>query len=56
MFSSITTTERLYAGHHQPLFHVERAARGSESEPLNAGRIVILTENNDQRFTEPFNK
>ena len=46
--------EHLYAGHHQPLFHVEHAAGGSESEPLNAWRIVILTENNDQRFTEPF--
>ena len=46
--------EHLYAGHHQPLFHVEHAAGGSESEPLNAWRIVVLTENNDQRFTEPF--
>jgi hypothetical protein len=46
--------EHLYAGHHQPLFHVEHSAGGSESEPLNAWRIVILTENNDQRFTEPF--
>jgi hypothetical protein len=28
-------------------------AGGSESEPLNVWRIVFLTENNDQRFTEP---
>ena len=46
--------EHLYAGHHQPLFHVEHGAGGSELEPLNAWRIVLLTENNDQRFTEPF--
>jgi len=46
--------EHLYAGRHQPLFHVEHAAGGSEPEPLNVWRIVILTENNDQRFTEPF--
>jgi len=46
--------EHLYAGHHQPLFHVEHGAGGSESEPLNVWRIVFLTESNDQRFTEPF--
>ena len=46
--------KHLYAGHHQPLFHVEHGAGGSESEPLNAWRIVFLTEKNDQRFTEPF--
>ena len=36
------------------LFHVEHGAGGSELEPLNAWRIVFLTESNDQRFTEPF--
>jgi hypothetical protein len=46
--------ERIYADDYQPLFHVEHAAGGSELEPLNIWRIVILTENNDQRFTEPF--
>jgi hypothetical protein len=46
--------DHLYAGHHQPLFHVEHGAGGSESEPLNVWRIVFLTESNDQRFTEPF--
>jgi hypothetical protein len=46
--------KHLYAGHHEPLFHVEHGAGGSESEPLNAWRIVFLTEKNDQRFTEPF--
>jgi hypothetical protein len=46
--------QRIYADAFQPLFHVEHAAGGSESEPLNVWRIVLLTENNDQRFTEPF--
>jgi hypothetical protein len=46
--------ERIYADDYQPLFHVEHAAGGSELEPLNIWRIVILTENNDQRFSEPF--
>lgn len=46
--------EHIYAGHHQPLFHVEHGAGGSESEPLNVWRIVFLTESNDQRFVETF--
>jgi hypothetical protein len=46
--------ERIYADDYQPLFHVEHAAGGSESEPLDIWRIVLLTESNDQRFTEPF--
>jgi hypothetical protein len=46
--------EHLYADAHQPLFHVEHAAGGSESKPLNNWRIVFLTEHKDQRYTEPF--
>jgi len=46
--------ERISADDYQPLFHVEHVAGGSESEPLNVWRIVFLTKNNDQRFTEPF--
>jgi hypothetical protein len=46
--------QRIFADAFQPLFHVEHAAGGSESELLNVWRIVLLTENNDQRFTEPF--
>ena len=46
--------ERIYADDFQPLFNVEHSAGGSESEPLNNWRIVFLTENNDQRLTEPF--
>jgi hypothetical protein len=46
--------ECIYAEGYQPLFHVEHAAGGSESEPLNIWRIVFLTENKDRRFTRPF--
>ena len=48
------TGERIYASDFQPLFHVEHAAAGSEDAPLNVWRIVLLTERNDQRYTEPF--
>ena len=48
--------ERIYASDYQPLFHVEHAAAGSEQAPLNVWRIVLLTERNDARFTEPFKK
>lgn len=40
----------------QPLFHVEHAAGGSETAPLNLWRFVILTENEDKRFLVPFEK
>jgi hypothetical protein len=44
----------LKASYFQPLFHVEHAAGGSIEEPLNLWRIVILTEQYDERYTEPF--
>ncbi len=40
----------------QPLFHVEHAAGGPETAPLNLWRIVVLTENEDKRFMVPFAK
>ena len=46
--------ETLIASDHQPLFHVEHSAGGSEESPLNLWRIVILTEEREPRFTEPF--
>jgi hypothetical protein len=46
--------ETLIASDYQPLFHVEHAAAGSEDRPLNAWRIVVLTDEHDLRFTEPF--
>ncbi len=38
----------------QPLFSVEHGVRGTEDNPFNTWRIVILTENNDRRFHQPF--
>jgi hypothetical protein len=42
----------LRAGSHQPLFHVEHAVRGSDSHPLNLGRIVHLTAEKDDSLIE----
>jgi hypothetical protein len=44
----------LKASNFQPLFHVEHAVGGSIEEPLNLWRIVIMTEEYDARYTEPF--
>ncbi len=44
----------LTADDHQPLFHVEHAAEGSEGAPVNVWRIVLLTEREDPRFHAPF--
>ena len=46
--------EHIYASDFQPLFHVEHAATGSEDAPHNVWRIVLLTGQNDQHYTEPF--
>jgi hypothetical protein len=46
--------ERLRASTHQPLFHVEHAARGPEIAPENLWRIVVLTKAEDIRFKRPF--
>jgi hypothetical protein len=46
--------ERLRASNFQPLFHVEHAGGGSRNNPLNMWRIVILTPERDERYTEPF--
>lgn len=48
------TGERVRARDLQPLFHVEHAAGGSEVNPLNLWRIVVLTAGKDLRFTQPF--
>lgn len=39
--------ERLEAGSHQPLFHVEHAVMGTDERPLNRWRIVHLTQAED---------
>jgi hypothetical protein len=44
----------LNASNFQPLFHVEHAVGGSMEDPLNLWRIVIMTEEYDARYTEPF--
>ena len=44
----------LRAGDGQPLFHVEHAAGGEESRPLNRWRIVFLTERPDRKLIHRF--
>jgi hypothetical protein len=46
----------LQADAYQPLFHVEHAAGGTETDPLNLWRIVILTEREDERYRAPFDE
>jgi hypothetical protein len=46
--------EALQAGDFQPLFHVEHSVGGSEQEPLNLWKIVLLTSERDRRYEEPF--
>jgi hypothetical protein len=46
--------EQLRASDFQPLFHVEHGVGGSDDEPLNLWRIVLLTPRRDMRYTEPF--
>ena len=47
-------SRNLKASDFQPLFHVEHSAAGSIEEPLNLWRIIVLTEQYDERYTEPF--
>ena len=44
----------LRAGDGQPLFHVEHAAGGDESRPLNRWRIVHLTRRPDRQLSDRF--
>lgn len=44
----------LRAGTGQPIFHVEHAVSGQDSQPLNTWRIVHLTDSPDQRMIERF--
>ena len=46
----------LEASDFQPLFHVEHAATGAPDRPVNMWRIVILTEAEDVRYKQPFEK
>ena len=42
----------LQAGSHQPLFHVEHAVGGTDSQPLNLWRIVHLTTEKDDALVK----
>ncbi len=42
----------LQAGSHQPLFHVEHAVGGTDSQPENLWRIVHLTSKRDDILLE----
>jgi hypothetical protein len=44
------------AGTGQPLFHVEHALGGTESQPLNYWRIVHLTDARDDRLIAVFER
>jgi hypothetical protein len=46
--------ENIRTNEYQPLFHVEHGVGGTEDEPTNTWRIVILTDNNDRRYHKPF--
>ncbi|MFK3978865.1 hypothetical protein ACI2K4_00665 [Micromonospora sp. NPDC050397] len=48
--------ETLRADPYQPLFHVEHGVSGTEDEPLNTWRIVMLTESADPRYADAFAK
>jgi hypothetical protein len=41
---------------YQPLFHVEHSVGGTEDEPVNQWRIVVLTESADPRYAAEFAK
>jgi hypothetical protein len=44
------------AGTGQPLFHVEHSVGGTEQDPLNLWRIVLLTENPDPALAAAFDQ
>ncbi|GGP00489.1 hypothetical protein [Wenjunlia tyrosinilytica] len=46
--------ETLLADPYQPLFHVEHGVAGTDDEPMNVWRIVLLTEKPDPRFVDAF--
>jgi hypothetical protein len=44
--------QTLRAGGHQPLFHVEHAVGGTDTQPLNLWRIVHLTREKDNALAQ----
>jgi len=53
-FVGDTTFEDRTASTDQPIFHVEHSVAGAEDRPLNLWRIVLLTEQVDQRLLDVF--
>jgi hypothetical protein len=53
-FVGDTTFEGRTATTDQPVFHVEHSVAGAEDRPLNLWRIVLLTEQVDQRLLDVF--
>jgi hypothetical protein len=51
---SLEFGNELEASKFQPIFHVEHSVEGSEDEPLNLWRIVLLTSEPDARYFAPF--
>ncbi|KAL2207104.1 hypothetical protein CC79DRAFT_1367990 [Sarocladium strictum] len=47
--------EKYVSGVDQPLFHVEHAAKGTEDEPIDTWRIVLLTDGNDEQLLQNVN-
>ena len=48
--------ETLLANSNQPLFHVEHGVGGTEDDPVNQWRIVVLTKSADPRYATEFAK
>lgn len=45
---------KIVAGTQQPLFHVEHSVTGTEDEPLNVWRVVLLDKDEDGKLKEVF--
>ncbi|WP_407836968.1 hypothetical protein ACE1OC_11590 [Streptomyces sp. DSM 116496] len=46
----------LHADDRQPLFHVQHGVAGTDEQPLNTWRIVLLTDQPDDRLVEVFDR
>lgn len=46
----------LHADDRQPLFHVQHGVGGTDQQPVNTWRIVLLTEEPGERIVEIFDR
>ncbi|KAL7947485.1 hypothetical protein V8C42DRAFT_317923 [Trichoderma barbatum] len=46
--------QKIVAGTQQPLFHVEHSVTGTEDEPLNVWRVVLLDKDEDGKLKNAF--